>query len=348
MSSIKSLAEPCAFLLRRAAPVLFLITLLSGGFTAYAEQKTAPAGAAVTAPKISSTVPVELTSKPGVSKFPSLPADMSVDQTVESQAFTKGALSYRLPAEHSGTFEASIDKLYLKKDELPANLAIAKVSKMKTNPQLSTTKSDFDKIAKEAFRSNISSTNWRVAHTSFYKGKDADDDTIYICIAVEYKRDISQRSFQKDIETLKNYLKKETADEYVLLEKFPFIIVIGSNQTGDYEYATVKKIASQLKLKLFGDIKIEPAAIVYAEAKPAAAEISGGDKTEEIKIDTAPALQPDTNKDTVSISIENKSENGSKAVSRTISEDKKAGEPKGSKKKAAEIISIEDITPDEQ
>ncbi len=101
-------------------------------------------------------------------------------------------------------------------------------------------------------------------------------------------------------------------------------------------------------MKLFGDIKIEPAAIVYAEAKPAAVEISGGDKTEEIKIDTAPALQPDTNKDTVSISIENKSENGSKAVSRTISEDKKAGEPKGSKKKAAEIISIEDITPDEQ
>jgi hypothetical protein len=344
---------------------------------------------------------------PSVQRLPALPdevktelkaagekiADMLNESTSEAQTFTKGALSYQLPAGYSGTFEAAIDKLYMKKDELPANLVVAKVSKMKTNPQLSTTKSDFDKITKEAFRSNISSANWRVAHTSFYKGKDADDDTIYICLAIEYKRDISERSFQKDIEILKNYLKKETSDEYVLLEKFPFIIVMGSNQTGDYEFATVKEIASRLKVKLFGDIKVEPAAVIYPEAKPAAADISGGDKTGETKINPAAVPPPDAKSDTGSVSIEKGNESKAAAGSgnetgdavtaeipggntsaasekqqkksgaspaaaktqapakiniKTIAEDKKSPEPKTVKKDAKEIISIEDITPDEQ
>ncbi len=449
MNLIKSIVKPCAGLPGRAVAVLFLTVSLSMGFSAHAQQKTFPAGTSEAVLNSSATTPVELGSRPGVSKFPSLPlkpsgafktdprsqtpgavsrmpvnipqlppsiqrlpaipaevktelkaagekiADMLNESTSETQTFTKGALSYQLPAGYSGTFEASIDKLYMKKDELPANLIMAKISKMKTNPQLSTTKSDFDKITKEAFRSNISSANWRVAHTSFYKGKDADDDTVYICVAVEYKRDISERSFQKDIEILKNYLKKETSDEYVLLEKFPFMIVMGSNQTGDYEFATVKEIAARLKVKLFGDIKVEPAAIVYPEVKPAAADISGGDKTGETKINQAPAPPLDANNDTGSVTIENGNGNGAKAgagsgtetgntvtaeapggntsavsekqgskgvsapaaaetrspakaVSRTISEDKKAAEPKNLKKKDTEIISIEDITPDEQ
>ncbi len=191
--------------------------------------------------------------------------------TVENSAGLKGALSYRLPAGHQGTFETTIDKLYMKQDELPGNILLARVAKMKTNPQICTSKADFDRISKEAFRSCISAANWRIAHTSFYKGKDPDDDTIYICIAVEYKRDVSELSFQKDIELLKTYLKKETSDEYVLLEKFPFIIVMGSNQTGDYEFATVKEIASRLKVKLFGAENVEAAAIVYPETQASGA-----------------------------------------------------------------------------
>ena len=270
----------------------------------------------------------------------------------------------------------------MKKDELPANLIMAKISKMKTNPQLSTTKSDFDKITKEAFRSNISSANWRVAHTSFYKGKDADDDTIYICVAIEYKRDISERSFQKDMEILKNYLKKETSDEYVLLEKFPFMIVMGSNQTGDYEFATVKEIASRLKVKLFGDVKVEPAAIVYPEVKPPASDASGGDKTGETQMTSGASTPNDAKNDTDSVRIESGAEAAATEIlvgnthaaskkkekkagadpaavktqappeikANVISEDKKSPEPKPKtvKKDEREVISIEDITPDEQ
>ena len=437
MNLLKSIVKPCACLPGRAAAVLFLTVSLSMGFSAHAQQKTFPAGTSEVVLNSSATAPVEFGSRPGVSKFPSLPlkssgafktdprsqapgaasrmpvnipqlppsiqrlpaipaevktelkaagekiADMLNESTSEAQTFTKGALSYQLPAGYSGTFETSIDKLYMKKDELPANLVMAKISKMKTNPQLSTTKSDFDKITKEAFRSNISSANWRVAHTSFYKGKDADDDTIYICVAIEYKRDISERSFQKDIEILKNYLKKETSDEYVLLEKFPFIIIMGSNQTGDYEFATVKEIASRLKEKLFGDIKVEPAAIVYPEVKPPAADASGSDKTGEIQVAPAAATSIDTKNDTVTVSIGTGNEStvtteilvsNTPAASKkqgkkvdadpakvktlapaeiktnVISEDKKSSEPesKTGKKETKEPISIEDITPDEQ
>lgn len=208
--------------------------------------------------------------------------------TAEAELAPRVPLSYSLPAGHAGTFEASIDKLYMKKDELPENITIASVAKMKTNPQLSTTKADFEKIAKEAFRGSIATANWRVAHTSFYKGKDADDDTIYICVAIEYKREASEQSFKRDIESLKNYLKKETSDEYVLLEKFPFLIVMGSNQTGDYEFSTVKEIASRLKVKLFGAAAVEPAPIVYpaekTETAPAAAS-----KTGEVGVSKPPA-----------------------------------------------------------
>jgi hypothetical protein len=208
--------------------------------------------------------------------------------TDEAAVVPSVPLSYSLPADYAGTFEASIDKLYMKKDELPESITMASVAKMKTNPQLSTTKTDFDKIAKEAFRGSITTSNWRVAHTSFYKGKDADDDTVYICVAIEYKREASEQSFKRDIESLKNYLKKETSDEYVLLEKFPFLIVMGSNQTGDYEFSTVKEIASRLKVKLFGAASVEPAPIVYPAEKTETAPAADG-KTGEVGVDKAPA-----------------------------------------------------------
>ena len=207
--------------------------------------------------------------------------------TAEAELAPRIPLSYSLPAGYAGTFEASIDKLYMKKDELPENITIASVAKMKTNPQLSTTKADFEKIAKEAFRGSITTANWRVAHTSFYKGKDADDDTIYICVAIEYKREASEQSFKRDVESLKNYLKKETSDEYVILEKFPFLIVMGSNQTGDYEFSTVKEIASRLKIKLFGAASVEPAPIVYPAEKIETAPAAR--KTGEVGINKTPA-----------------------------------------------------------
>lgn len=409
MNLIKSVVKPCSSLLASAAAIMISTALLAGAFPAHAQQEVSPAGASASAPNASVTAPVELNSKPGVSKFPSLPlkpsgafkadprskapgaapyipaalpklppslpkmpfvssevktelkaagetiANMLNESTSEAQTFTKGALSYQLPAGYLGTFETTIDKLYMKKDELPANLVMARISKMKTNPQLSTTKSDFDKITKEAFRSNISSAGWRVAHTSFYKGKDADDDTIYICIAIEYKRDISERSFQKDMDILKNYLKKETSDEYVLLEKFPFVIVMGSNQTGDYEFATVKEIAARLKVKLFGDIKVEPSPIVYPEAKPSAADVSGGDKTGETRLAPAAAPPIEAKNDTDSVSVGAdaaavKAPAPAEIKANVISEDKKspAPEPKPLKKDDKEVISIEDITPDEQ
>lgn len=206
--------------------------------------------------------------------------------TAEAALIPSVPLSYSLPEGYAGTFEASIDKLYMKKDELPENITMASVAKMKTNPQLSTTKADFEKIAKEAFRGSVTTANWRVAHTSFYKGKDADDDTIYICVAIEYKREASEQSFKRDIESLKNYLKKETSDEYVMLEKFPFLIVMGSNQTGDYEFSTVKEIASRLKVKLFGAAAVEPAPIVYPAEKTVTAPAAAG-KTGEVGVDKA-------------------------------------------------------------
>ncbi|HOD43160.1 MAG TPA: hypothetical protein PKL57_21615, partial [Candidatus Wallbacteria bacterium] len=217
----------------------------------------------------------------------SLPAAAEV--TAETAVSHKGAVSYQLPSGYSGTFEASIEKLYLKKDDLPDNLVLAPVAKMKTNPQLSTTKTDFEKIAREAFRGSVSTSNWRVAHTSFYKGKDAEDDTIYICVAVEYKRETNPQSFAKDIELLKLYLKKETSDEYVLLEKFPFMVVMGSNQIGDYEFATVKEIASRLKIKLFGAAPVEASAVVYPAEKPASSVTAAAATTEAALKSAAPA-----------------------------------------------------------
>lgn len=213
----------------------------------------------------------------------------AAEATSEAAVSHRGAVSYQLPSGYSGTFEASIEKLYLKKDDLPDNLILAPVAKMKTNPQLSTTKADFEKIAKEAFRSSISTSNWRVAHTSFYKGKDAEDDTIYICVAVEYKRETNPQSFAKDIELLKLYLKKETSDEYVLLEKFPFMVVMGSNQIGDYEFATVKEIASRLKVKLFGAAPVEASAVVYPAEKPAASVAAAPATAEAALKSAAPA-----------------------------------------------------------
>ncbi|HBC75881.1 MAG: hypothetical protein A2008_11350 [Candidatus Wallbacteria bacterium GWC2_49_35] len=269
--------------------------------------------------------------------------------TAEAAVVPSVPLSYSLPADYAGTFEASIDKLYMKKDELPESITMASVAKMKTNPQLSTTKADFDKIAKEAFRGSITTSNWRVAHTSFYKGKDADDDTVYICVAIEYKREASEQSFKRDIESLKIYLKKETSDEYVLLEKFPFLIVMGSNQTGDYEFSTVKEIASRLKVKLFGAASVEPAPIVYPAEKIETAPAAAG-KTGEVNL-KKPATA--TESGTVEVSVnENAPPAGTNAVKpaatklNAIVEDMKNNTSKDSKND--ENITADEITADEQ
>lgn len=250
--------------------------------------------------------------------------------TAETELAPATPLSYSLPAGQTGTFEATIDRLYMKKDELPENITLAQVAKMKTNPHISTTRADFEKIAKEAFRGSVSTTAWRAAHTSFYKGKDADDDTIYICIAVEYKRDTPHQSFRRDVESLKKYLKKETSDEYVLLENFPFIVVMGSNQVGDYEFSTVKEIASRFKVKLFGAAAaVEPAPIIYPPEKIEVAAAAGN--TGEVKLSTPPADAPAS---TSEATIEKKggADAPSRKPSATITEDVKRAAKKDTAK----------------
>jgi len=223
--------------------------------------------------------------EPAAAPAPAPPQAKGPAGTSPVEISNPGALSYQLPANYSGTFETSIDKLTLKNEELPESLTLASVAKMKTNPQLSTTKKDFDKIAKEAFRNKIATANWRIAHTSFYKGKDATDDTLYIIIAVEYKKDVTPDSLKKDCEELKKYLKRETSDEYVILEKFPFLVVVGANQNGEFEFSSVKELSTRLKTKLFGAASVESKPVVYS---PPAVAPEKPQSSGEVEIKAAP------------------------------------------------------------
>ena len=187
---------------------------------------------------------------------------------------SRGAVSYAMPETAKSTFETTIEKLTVRSEELPDGISLASVAKMKTNPHISTTQSDFAKICKEAFRNKVSATLWRAAQTSFYSAKSGEDDTVYIIVAVEYKRDTTYDAYQKDVSSFKRYLKKETSDEYVLMEKFPFLVVIASNQNGDYEFSVVKDIGERLKIKFYGTSDVAGQTINYDAGMKTTAENS--------------------------------------------------------------------------
>lgn len=188
--------------------------------------------------------------------------------TAEVSAAPRGAVNYIMPETARSTFETSIEKLTIKAEELPETISLASVAKMKTNPHIATTQSDFVKICKEAFRNKISPAMWRAAQTTFFAAKGGEDDTLYILVAIEYKRDTAFSSYQKEASALKRYLKKETSDEYVLMENFPFLVVLAANQNGDYEFSVVKELAERLKIKIYGTASIQGSMVNY-EGAPA-------------------------------------------------------------------------------
>ncbi|HNY10287.1 MAG TPA: hypothetical protein PKK26_01720 [Candidatus Wallbacteria bacterium] len=200
------------------------------------------------------------------------PAALKATPTAEDAAPKSGALTYQAPLNAQSSVEVSIEKLTLKSEELPESISMASIAKMKTNPHIATSQNDFAKIAKEAFKNRIQYNNWRVVHTTFYANREGQDDTLYILISIEYKKDMNPEIFKKDMSAIKQYLKKETSDEYILLEKFPFVLILAANQIGDYEFATVKELGERLKFKLYGTTDIAPVPVVYDT--PGTAEVS--------------------------------------------------------------------------
>ncbi|MEZ7890822.1 MAG: hypothetical protein QMC67_03665 [Candidatus Wallbacteria bacterium] len=200
--------------------------------------------------------------------------------TGEVSAEPKTAVNYQMPLNSSDSFETAIEKLTLKNEEVPETITLASVAKMKTNPHIATTSGDFSKISKDAFRSKVSSSNWRAVHSSFYMNKSGEDDTLYIIIAIECKKDISADVFKKEVSDLKRYMKRESSDEYVVLEKFPYWVVIASNQNGDYEFSIIKDLGEKMKIKLFGaSAAVAPVPVTYdGNAKKVPEAVSGKDQ----------------------------------------------------------------------
>jgi len=265
----------CKNFLRNALLASLTVILIHGPLNkSGAAPQAAPGG---NQPALSgiATAPPQSTGE--VSALPA-PALKGTAAAEEISAVPKGgALTYQAPAGAQSSMEVSIEKLTLKAEELPESINMASTAKMKTNPHMATSQNDFTKIAKEAFKNRVQFNNWRVVHTSFYANREGQDDTLYILISIEYKKEMNPEIFKKDISAIKQYLKKETSDEYVLLENFPFVSVVAANQMGDYEFAIVKELGDRLKVKLFGVTPVAPVPVVYDAPKtqPEAAAQNG-------------------------------------------------------------------------
>jgi hypothetical protein len=148
----------------------------------------------------------------------------------------------------------NLDELEVRENELPKDLIYTRVPKFPENPALLRDDRDLKRVSREAFDMELYWRYWNGANITLMTD-GLNESIYYYVIAIEFKSRRLGPIEKSEIEHLKEYMKKTVGDEAIILEKYPFIIVIASDFQGEEQFKNVKLLGDILKKKINPECK---------------------------------------------------------------------------------------------